>query len=83
MTAKLADHERERRRRDRRDRRQAWELALEIAREAEHLAFLANDIRNHNGPEEFPGIIDKIEPFQSPALITALRILDADWMIWT
>lgn len=66
MTAKLTDRERERRRRD---RQQAWEFA----REAELLAFVANDIRKHHGPEEFPGIIARIEPFQSVAHITALR----------
>jgi hypothetical protein len=55
--------------RRRQDRRQA----REIAREAELLAFVANDIREHHCPEAFPWIIAKIELYQSPAYVTALR----------
>jgi hypothetical protein len=69
MTAKLTDRERWRRLRDRRQ-------AREIAREAELLPLVANSIRKHHGPEEFPGIIVKIERSgSSPAYITALRRL--------
>ncbi len=66
MTAKLTDDERERRKLARR-------VALNNAKYAELLAFLAASIREHHTRDEFPDIITSLEPYQQKEFIVDLK----------